>query len=162
MNNNVITDMILYFGSDAKRINHALKVHGFAQAICESEDVSDSERKIAELTALLHDIGIREAERKYNSSAWNYQETEGPPVAREILEKNGVADKITDRVCFITGHHHSFDKIDGIDFQILVEADLLVNIFEDASGRERAESVKNKVFKTSAGRKLLDSMYLSS
>ncbi len=161
MNSNVITDMILYFRDDAKRINHALKVHGFAQAICESEDVSGNEREIVELTALLHDIGIREAERKYNSSAWNYQETEGPPVAREILEKNGITDKITERVCFIIAHHHRFDKIDGIDFQILVEADLLVNIFEDESGRERAESVKNRVFRTPAGRKLLDSMYLS-
>ncbi|MCP5515338.1 MAG: HD domain-containing protein [Spirochaetales bacterium] len=162
MNNNVITDMILYFGDDAKRINHALKVYGFAKAICESEDVSGNEREIIELTAILHDIGIREAERKYNSSAWNYQETEGPPVAREILEKNGIADKITDRVCFIIGHHHRFDKIDGIDFQILVESDLLVNIFEHGSSKESAESVKNSVFKTQAGIKLLDSIYLSS
>lgn len=158
----VLTDMILYFGDDAKRINHALKVYGFAKAICESEDVSGNEREIIELTAILHDIGIREAERKYNSSAWNYQETEGPPVAREILEKNGIADKITDRVCFIIGHHHRFDKIDGIDFQILVESDLLVNIFEHGSSKESAESVKNSVFKTQAGIKLLDSIYLSS
>ena len=33
--------------------------------------------------AYLHDIGIKEAERKYQSSAAPYQEQEGPAIARD-------------------------------------------------------------------------------
>ena len=35
--------------------------------------------------AYLHDIGIQEAERKYQSTAARYQEELGPPIARDIL-----------------------------------------------------------------------------
>jgi hypothetical protein len=67
---------------------------------------------------------------------------------------------VIDRVCFITGNHHTYTKIDGIDFQILVEADFLVNIFEDDLGREATESTGVRIFKTEAGKNLLRTMYL--
>ena len=43
--------------------------------------------------AYLHDIGIHEAERKYQSTAARYQEEEGPPIAREILIKLGAREE---------------------------------------------------------------------
>ncbi|WP_431731805.1 hypothetical protein [Aceticella autotrophica] len=36
-----IEDMKKYFGSDTRRINHALKVLNFAEQIMEQEDVND-------------------------------------------------------------------------------------------------------------------------
>jgi hypothetical protein len=51
-------------------------------------------------------------------------------------------------------------KIDGPDFQILVEADFLVNIFEDSMGREATESIGTRIFKTETGKNLLRTMYL--
>ncbi len=75
-----------YFGDDAKRIGHALRVTGFADEILLHEP---GDRELVLATALLHDIGIREAERKYGSSAGDLQEREGPPVARKILEGLG-------------------------------------------------------------------------
>ena len=66
---------------------------------------------------------------------------------------------IIDRVCFITANHHTYSRIDGIDFQILVEADFLVNIFEDEMTSGTIESVMTKVFRTTAGKNLLKSMY---
>ncbi|HOX36336.1 MAG TPA: hypothetical protein PLO06_11630, partial [Methanoregulaceae archaeon] len=111
-------------------------------------------------TAILHDIGIHEAERKYNSTSGNYQQIEGPPIARQILSDLGVAPSIIDRVCFITGNHHTYTNIDGIDFQVLVEADFLVNIFEDEMERQATESVLHRIFRTETGRSLLRIMYL--
>ena len=47
--------------------------------------------------------------------------------AKEILKKVGY-NKNIDRICFIIGNHHTPSKIDGLDFQIQWEADLLENL----------------------------------
>lgn len=84
-----------------------------------------------ETAAVLHDIGIKISEEKYQSSAGKYQELEGPPVAAVILKKLEFPAPVTERVAYLIGHHHTYDKIEGMDYQILVEADFLVNINED-------------------------------
>lgn len=161
MTGKVIEKMIIYFQGDVRRINHALKVLGYARGITEREVPDEKTIDIIIYTAILHDIGIKESERKYNSSAWNYQEIEGPPVAEEILSELDISEEIIERVCFIIGNHHSYNKIDGIDFQIIVEADFIVNIFEKEMGLEAIESIKNSYFKTESGRKLIDTIYLN-
>lgn len=154
----VLNEMMGYFGTDVRRINHALMVYGFASAIARSENLSDQTLDIIEIAAVLHDIGIPESERKYGSCIGKYQEIEGPPIAGAILEKLGVAPETIERVCFLIGHHHSYNKIDGVDFQILVEADFLVNIFEDGL-LESVESIRDRYFKTPSGTRLLLQMY---
>lgn len=156
----VMEKMIEYFGRDAKRINHALKVYAFARIISARECRNPEVQEIIAYTALLHDIGIHEAERKYRSTAGNYQQIEGPPIVREILTDLGVSPAIIDRVCFITGNHHTYTKIDGLDFQVLVEADFLVNIFEDSLDREAVSLISERIFKTDAGTSLLRTLYL--
>ena len=156
----IMNDMIRYFDKDVRRINHALKVYDFACLIAEKSGVDDEKRQIVEIVALLHDIGIKEAERKYNSSDSRYQEQEGPAVARAILAPYHLDEKLVDRVCYIIGNHHTYTKIDGIDFQILVEADFIVNIYEDEMKPEVVRSLKKKIFKTEAGTRLLEGMYL--
>jgi len=156
----VMEKMVSYFGHDTKRINHALKVFAFARIISSREPLDAGMQDIIAYSALLHDIGIREAERKYTSSSGKYQQIEGPPIARKILTDLGISAPIIDRVCFITGNHHTYTKIDGIDFQIIVEADFLVNIFEDDMAKEAIESIGVRIFKTEAGKSLLRIMYL--
>ncbi len=155
----VLLNMARYFGNDVKRINHAMKVYAFAQILLEGENIPDDLRRITELAAILHDIGIKEAERKYNSSAGHYQEMEGPAIARQILSECSISGEVADRVCFLVGSHHSYHKIDGPDFQILVEADFLVNIHEGCIKPDAAPSVVNKYFKTKTGRGLAASIY---
>ncbi|SFG88518.1 HD domain-containing protein [Desulfotomaculum arcticum] len=161
MASSVIKKMILYFDGDIKRINHALKVYAFAKSIGELEDVSGEKLQILELASILHDIGIKESEKKYSSSAGKYQQIEGPPVARDLLQEFNIGQHFIDRVCYLIGNHHTYTRIDDIDFQILVEADFLVNIFEDDLGKEQVNSIKQKYFKTKAGLSYLDSMYSS-
>ncbi|MDF2987497.1 MAG: hypothetical protein K0R50_3007 [Eubacterium sp.] len=155
----IIREMILYFNKDVKRINHALKVHDFCAAIAGLEGLDEKSSLVVNLSGILHDIGIKEAEIKYGSAAGPYQEKEGPPIAKEIMEKHLIDADIIERVCFIVGHHHSYNKIDNVDFQILVEADFLVNIFEDQMERSSVTSIRNKYFKTQAGIELFDEMY---
>lgn len=159
MVNKVLNEMIAYFGDDVKRISHSLKVHGFACAIGSSQGLTEPALQTLEIAALLHDIGIPEAERKYGSSLGKYQETEGPPVARALMERIGVPDVIVDRVCFLVGNHHTYSRIDHVDFQILVEADFLVNIVEDEM-HSSAKSIGDKYFKTSSGIRMLNAFFL--
>jgi len=155
----ILKMMIEYFGRDVRRINHAIKVYGFANTICRNEKLSEKEINIIEIAAILHDIGIPISEQKYGTCIGKYQEIEGPPIAREMLLKIDVNNEIIDRVCYLIGNHHSYQKIDGIDFQILVEADFLVNINEDNMDDKMISSIKEKYFKTKHGQLLLKTMY---
>ncbi|SHE46724.1 HD domain-containing protein [Alkalibacter saccharofermentans] len=154
-----ILRMIEYFNGDGKRINHALKVYSFASTIGEAETLEAEELKNLKLASILHDIGILESEKKYNSSSGKYQELEGPPIAKDLLDGFGLSDASLDRILYLIGNHHSYGKIDGLDFQILVEADFLVNIYEDIMDRGAIESIRKKIFKTTTGLKIFNSMY---
>ncbi len=155
----IMADMIRYFEGDVRRINHALKVHSFAHIISTESDLDEQKKLILSLAAILHDIGIKEAERKYNSSSGKHQEIEGPPIARDIMSQYHLDHDVVERVCFIIGNHHSYTAIDGTDFQILVEADFLVNIFEDNMSAESVQNIHKKIFKTEVGTRLLMEMY---
>ena len=122
--------------------------------------MEEDEYRALELAAILHDIGIKNAERKYNSSAGKYQEIEGPAVAEELLNEFNVKKDILERIKFLIGNHHSYNKIDKIDFQILIESDFLVNIDEDNMKIENIKVIKNKYFRTNMGIKLIESMYI--
>jgi len=169
--------MISYFGTDARRIQHTLKVHELAGLIGRREGLAGEDLFILEAAALLHDIGIKESERKYDSSAGKYQEQEGPPVAAALLDKfrksglnesgfnesglskSGLKEKSIERICYLIGHHHTYTEIDGLDFRALVEADFLVNIYEEGSSGSAVISIRDKYFKTETGIALLDSMF---
>ena len=95
--------------------------------IIRGENIGEEEKEFISIIAILHDIGAVEAQKKYGSIDGVYQEKEGPEVAKEILKKVGY-NKNIDRICFIIGNHHTPSKIDGLDFQIQWEADLLENL----------------------------------
>jgi HD superfamily phosphodiesterase len=157
---NILDSAITYNGNDVKRINHLVKVFSFAHHIGIMEKCDTKTQTIIDISALLHDIGIHEAERKHNSNAGNWQEIEGPPVAKELLKDFDLDNTIKDRVLFLIGHHHHYNIIDDIDYQILVEADFLVNIFEDELDKHSIKNIKEKIFKTKNGTKLLEELYL--
>ena len=156
----VIDEVIGYFTPDISRINHLFKVYSYAKTIGEMENLDEKMQEILEVTAVLHDIGIKVSEEKYQSSAGCYQEIEGPGIARKILEQLGYDEVFIERVCYIIAHHHTYHEIDGLDFQILVEADFLVNIDEDQMSKEAIQSIKEKIFKTRTGINYINYLYL--
>ena len=157
----VAEKMIEYYKGDPKRMNHFQKVYAFAHLIGVSEKLKGDELFLLDIAALTHDIGIKESEKKYSSSAGKYQELEGPPVAEKLLENLGFEKVFIEKVCYLIGHHHTYTHIDSKPYQILVEADFIVNIYEDNMDRKSVETVKNKIFKTRTGTKILSEMFLS-
>lgn len=156
---NVIHSMIEYYAGDARRIQHFLKVYSYAKTIGELEDLDERQQETLEVAAVVHDIGIKISEEKYHSSAGNYQELEGPAIAKEMLEKLEASADLIDRVCYLIAHHHTYKNIVGTDYQILVEADFLVNISEDQMAEKEIKSIKEKIFKTKAGIDLMNHIF---
>ncbi|MGN0591896.1 MAG: HD domain-containing protein [Ruminococcus sp.] len=148
--------MIAYYHGDAKRIHHFMKVYAFAETIAVSEQVNAKRREIIEAAALVHDIGIHAAEKKHKSAAGCYQEIEGPPIACAMLMQIGYSSSVVDRVCFLVGHHHSYQAIDEIDFQILVEADFLANVLDEGMKAKAVREFRDRYFKTETGITLLN------
>ena len=154
-------EMIRYYQGDPKHIQHFVKVHSFSRLIGQGEGLDESTMYTLEAAALVHDIGIKISEKKYGSSGGKYQEKEGPAVAEPMLCALGYDEAVIDRVLFLIAHHHTYTGIEGEDYQILVEADFLVNLFEDGSSRETAEKVRENIFKTKTGMKYLETLFLT-
>ncbi|MHC4624249.1 MAG: HD domain-containing protein [Planctomycetota bacterium] len=155
----LISDMEKIFGTDKRRIGHALAVLDYAEQIQAREG---GDPLVVKAAAILHDIGIHEAERKHGSSAGKYQEMEGPPIAKAVLETQGVPSDVVEHVCRIIAGHHSAKDIDTAEFMIVWDADWLVNLssdFADAS-RERLKEIIDKTFKTRRGREIAIETFL--
>jgi HD superfamily phosphodiesterase len=148
----LIEKMKAEFGSDQKRITHALRVLESAEQIMRAEG---GEPRIVVAAAVLHDIGIQEAERKHGSSGPRGQELEGPPIARRLLEELAFEPAEIDAICEIVAHHHS-GGVDSPEFRVIWDADQLVNLAEDPEhlSEERAQKTVEKVLKTETGKQL--------
>lgn len=151
----VAVEMKRYFGTDFKRIGHAAKVANFAEKIGRDEKANLA---VVLCAAYLHDIGIKNAEEKYNSSAAHHQEQEGPPVARMLLEKLGAKEDLIQEVCDIVGHHHHPGEDESLNYKCLYDADMITNM-TDCDGKRAldTESFKvklDRILLTESGRKL--------
>jgi HD superfamily phosphodiesterase len=155
----VLLKMMEYYRGDARRINHFLKVYGFAQAIAQGEKLEPQTREILEIAALTHDIGIKNSEAKYGSSSGAHQQVEGPPEAEKLLHGLGAEETAVARVCWLIAHHHTYTHIEGADYQILVEADFLVNACEDGLSADAVAAFRRNVFKTETGKALLEMLF---
>ena len=151
--------MISYYEGDPKRIQHLTKVHSYARLIGRGEQLDEGILFTLEAAAYTHDIGIKVAEEKYGRSDGRLQEQEGPIVAQKMLYELGLENYIIERICYLIGHHHTYDNIDGMDYQILVEADFLVNLYEDETSDRAKEKAYAHIFKTETGRKIFRKMY---
>jgi hypothetical protein len=151
----VAIEMKHFFKQDFKRIGHATKVARNAEQIARDEkgDVA-----IVLTAAYLHDIGIKEAEARHQSTEPKYQEELGPPIARDILTKLGATPGLIDEVCDIIAHHHHPRPEETTNFRIVYDADMIVNL-EEGMGNgsrdpEKLKTLIEKSFLTETGRQL--------
>lgn len=152
--------MIDYNNGDPKRIQHTTKVHAYASMIGRIEGLDEETLFILESAALVHDIGIRASEQKYGHQNGKLQEQEGPAVAREMLTRiGGYSERQIERICWLVGHHHTYHVCEDLDYQILIEADFLVNLYEDNESPHAIRAVRKNIFRTGSGTKMLETMF---
>ena len=130
--NNLYRKMIEFYRGDPARIQHFVKVHSFAKLIGEEEHLEENGR---------------------------LQEQEGPAEAEKMMKSLGFEQDMIDRVSYLVGHHHTYTNINGMDYQILVEADFLVNYFENHSETDTIKKSVKKIFKTETGIRIATEMF---
>lgn len=152
--------MVEFYDGNLHDVEHFLKVWGFAKTIGELEGLDAHTQQVLELAAVIHDIACPLCREKYGNTLGKNQELESPALVEAFFEDLPVAREDVERISWLAAHHHTYEGVEGLDYQILLEADYLVNASESGYSRSAIEAFCKNVFRTEAGTRLLDSMYL--
>lgn len=155
-----IEKMTEFYKGNLHDIEHFLKVWAFAKTIGEQEKLDGHTQQNLELTSVIHDIACPLCREKYGNTNGKNQEIESPPLVEEFLSDLTVSDTDKERISWLAAHHHTYTNVDGLDYQILLEADFLVNAGESGFKRSAIEDAVKNIFKTETGIRLLKSIYL--
>ena len=159
MISSMIEKMIHFYDGSMHDINHFIKVHSYARIIGETEGLDEKEQFILEASAVVHDIACPLCREKYGNTNGKYQETEGIALTEEFLEEFDMENDAKERIVYLVSHHHTLDEIKGMDYQILIEADYIVNADESGYSKENIKNTMDTVFKTETGKSILKSIY---
>lgn len=155
----IATKMIEYSKGNLHDINHFMKVYAYAKIIGEGEKLDENTQTVLEVSAIVHDIACPLCREKYGNTNGKYQEKEGEILVAEFLKDTGYTEGFINRVIFLVGHHHTIKNITGLDYQILIEADYIVNADESNYSKENINIMMEKIFKTTTGIAVLKSIY---
>lgn len=156
-----IEKMIQFYHGNIHDVSHFLKVYAFAKTIGELERLTPQTQETLELAAVVHDIACPLCREKYGSTNGKKQELESPPLIGKFFSDLPVAPETVQRISWIVAHHHTYGLSNDLDYQILLEADYLVNAEKSSNPAESARSAMHKIFKTKTGGKILSELYLN-
>jgi hypothetical protein len=159
-NEKIVNKMIDFYVGNKSDIRHFLKVYAYAQTIGKLEGLDEKTQYILETAAIVHDIACPICREKYGNTNGVHQEEESEAVLIPFLEEFNLDEDIKQRIVYLVSHHHTYTNVDGIDYQILLEADYLVNADESEYSTEAIEKFLKNVFKTKSGIAMLKSIYL--
>lgn len=155
----IMEKMIAFSNGNIHDIDHFVRVWTYAKTIAELEEIDSETQFILEAAAITHDIACPRCREKYGNTNGRYQEEEGVPLVRAFLSDSGMSVPQIDRAAFLVGHHHTYTAIDGIDWQILIEADYIANAAENRYSREEIKGSIQKIMKTESGIRLIRSVF---
>lgn len=156
----VAQKMIEFYQGSIHDIEHFLKVHAYAAVIGAAEHLDEMTLDILEAAAIVHDIACPLCREKYGNVSGRHQEEESEALLRPFLQEFSLDAAVLDRIVFLVAHHHTVSDIDGIDYQILLEADFLVNASEGKMSADCIRSFRDRIARTESAKWLLDSVYL--
>ena len=155
----ILRKMFAYSNGNIHDIDHLIRVWTYAKTIGELEGINKDTQFILEVAAITHDIACPICREKYGNTNGNHQEEEGIPLVKAFLSDCDMSESQIERVAYLVGHHHTLQEIDGIDYQILIEADYIANATENGYSRENIENFMNKIMKTESGKSLAQDIF---
>lgn len=151
----LLEKMVLFSNGDRRGVEHFVKVWAYAKTIGELEGLDPARQFILETAAIVHDIACPLCREKYGNASGALQEKEGPALVRSFLSGTGLTQNEIDRVAFLVGKHHTCEGVDGADWQILLEADYIVNACENGYPAQRVRDFAQTRAKTPSGKRLI-------
>lgn len=148
-----------FYQGNTALVAHFVKVYGYAHTIGILEGLDDKTQFLLEMAAICHDIAIPTCMEKYGTGAGRLQEKESEALLRPFLKEFRLPKETEERIIFLVSHHHTYAFVDGMDWQILLEADFLVNADESRHSRSSIDKMTAQVFRTNTGKHLLSSIY---
>ena len=155
----IMKRMIEYSKGNLHDIDHFIRVWTYAKTIGELEGLDSETQYILEVAAITHDIACPLCREKYGNTNGKHQEREGAPLVAEFLRETGMREDQIARVQYLVGHHHTFSDIDGIDYQILIEADYIANAGENGYSHANIDGFCRSICKTPSGKALLRAVF---
>ena len=155
-----IEKMTDFYKGNIHDIYHFLKVWAFAKNIGEAEGLDPKTQETLEMAAVVHDIACPLCREKYGNTSGKHQEEESAPLVAEFFKDVPAGELDVERITWLVTHHHTYTNVEGMDYQILLEADYLVNADEHGYSRPAIQTFRQRIFRTAAGHRLLDSIYL--
>ena len=76
-----------------------------------------------------------------------------------FLRDTGMSEARIARVSYLVGHHHTFTGIDGMDYQILLEADYIANASENSYSADNIRNFLTRIARTNAGKQLIRDVF---
>lgn len=148
---------ILFENGHSRRTQHILKVYSLAKLIGEREQLLPEEHQILCAAAILHDIAIKPCKEKYGYACLKNQQIEAPALVEHFLDICNYLPSYRNTILNLVLNHHNYNIGQGIEHQILIEADLLINCFEDESIQKKTLEVY-PYFKTKTGVQILEKL----
>ena len=155
----IMEKMISFSDGNIHDIDHFVRVWNYAKTIAELEEIDSETQYILEVAAITHDIACPLCREKYGNTNGKHQEEEGILLVKAFLSDSGMTKAQIDRVAFLVGHHHTFKGIDGLDWQILIEADYIANATENGYTKENVKESIQKIMKTESGKRLAHAVF---
>lgn len=155
----IMEKMIAISEGNIHDIDHFIRVWTYAKTIGELEGLDRHTQKIVEISAIIHDIACPLCREKYGNTNGKYQEKEGMILAKQFLTEFDLSKEDQERIVYLVGHHHTFDQIDGIDYQILIEADYIANASENGYSQRNIDNFMQRIMKTESSKRIIKSIF---
>ena len=155
----IMAKLIAFSAGNIHDIDHLIKVWTHAKTIGELESLDQETQFILEAASIIHDIACPLCRQKYGSADGKLQEKESDPLVRQFLSDTDMTSDEIDRIAFLVSHHHTYTGVDGIDYQILLEADYIVNAAENGYSMDNLLSFMRKTMKTQSGKQILRDVF---
>ena len=155
----MMAKMIAFSKGNIHDIDHLIRVWTYAKTIGELERLDAETQYVLEVAAITHDSACPLCREKYGNTNGKYQEEEGARMVEVFLRDSGMSGEKIGRVSYLVGHHHTFSDIEGLDYQILVEADYIANAAENGYTKDNIRNAINRVIKTESAVQLIRSIF---
>lgn len=155
----ILEKMIQCSRGNVHDIEHFVKVWAYARAIGKLEGLDPEAQFILEAAAITHDIACPVCREKYGDANGKLQERESPPLIAAFFDGTDVKKEQLERISFLVGHHHTYEGVNGMDWQILLDADYLVNASESHYPAENILNYLGRHTVTSSGKRFIQEIF---